>query len=135
MSGVQSVFQGFRKTTAVDRAVVAMRQAATEVDAAEQSLSVSLETAIADRDDSEKALETAVASIRSARENLEMVRRQLSVGDVSRIELSEAISSHSAAMGDCVSAFYQGQRAEATLFAKIGRYPVYQEEKVEEEIP
>ena len=135
VSGVQSVFQGFRKTTAVDRAVVAMRQAATEVDAAEQSLSVSLETAIADRDDSEKALETAVASIRSARENLEMVRRQLSVGDVSRIELSEAISSHSAAMGDCVSAFYQGQRAEATLFAKIGRYPVYQEEKVEEEIP
>lgn len=135
VSGVQSIFQGFRKTTAVDRSVVAMRQAATEVDAAEQSLSVAIETAIADRDDSVKALETAVASIRSARENLEMVRRQLSVGDVSRIELTEAIAAHSAAMGDCVTAFYQGQRAEATLFAKIGRYPVYQEEEVEEEIP
>lgn len=135
VSGVQSIFQGFRKTTAVDRAVVAMQQAAADVDAAEQSLSVSLETAIANRDDSVKALETAVASIRSARENLEMVRRQLSVGDVSRIELTEAIAAHSAAMGDCVSAFYQGQRAEATLFAKIGRYPIYQEEKVEEEVP
>ena len=135
VSGAQSLFQGFRKTTAVDRAVVAMRQAATDVDAAEQSLSVSLETAIADRDDSVKALETAVASIRSARENLEMVRRQLSVGDVSRIELTEAIAAHSAAMGDCATAFYQGQRAEATLFATTGRYPVYQEEQVEEEIP
>lgn len=134
VSGVQSIFQGFRKTTAVDRAVVSMRQAATDVDTAEQSLSVSLETAIANRDDSVKALETAVASIRSARENLEMVRRQLSVGDVSRIELSEAIAAHSTAVGDCVTAFYQGQRAEATLFAKVGRYPVYQEERVEEDV-
>ena len=133
VSGVQSLFQGFRKTTAVDRAVVAMKQAAADVDEAEQELSVSLETAIATRDDSVKSLETAIASIQSARENLDMVRRQFSVGDVSRIELSEAIASHSTAMGDCVTAFYNGQRAEAALFAKIGRYPVYTE-KIETEM-
>ena len=134
VSGVQSLFQGFRKTTAVDRAVVAMKEAAADVDEAEQQLSVELETAISARDDSVKALETAVASIQSARENLDMVRRQFSVGDVSRIELSEAIASHSTAMGDCVTAFYSGQRAEAALFAKIGRYPIYTE-KIETEMP
>lgn len=124
----QNLFQGFRKTTAVDQAVVAMKKAETEVDAAEQALSVDLETAIANRDNSVSAVASAMASVKSARENLDMINEQLSLGDVSRIELSEAIYAFSKATGDAIMAFYDGQRAEARLFVLLGKYPVYHEE-------
>ena len=126
----QNLFQGFRKTTAVDQAVVALKKAETEVDAAEQLLSVDLETAIANRDNSISAVVSARASVKSARENLDMINEQLSLGDVSRIELSEAISAFSKATGDAIVAFYDGQRAEARLFVLLGKYPVYHEEIV-----
>jgi len=133
VNGALSLFQGFRKTTAVDRAVVAMQSAATAVDEAEQQLSVRLETAISARDNSYQALASARASVRSARENLKMVREQYAVGSASRIELSDAISADSQARGDCLTAFYDGQRAEAALFALLGRYPIYREEVVKGE--
>jgi outer membrane protein TolC len=130
-SGAQTLFQGFRKTTAVDRAVVAMRSAAAAVDEAEQELSANIELAVAVRDNAVEARRTAKVSVRSARENLQMVEEQRSVGDVSRIELSDSISEYSAALGSRVSAFYTGQRAEAALFALLGRYPEFKDEKVE----
>ncbi len=133
VSGVQSLFQGFRKTTAVDRAVVAMKRASATLDQTEQELSLELETAIANRDNSVSALLSAQASQKSAKENLQLVQEQLTLGDVSRIELSEAISSHSKAIGDCISAFYDGQRAEARLFALLGSEPIYHEEIIKEE--
>lgn len=130
VNATQSLFEGFRRTTAVDRAVVAMESAASAVDEAEQALSVKLETAIADRDNAEQKFATARATVQSANENLTMVREQFVVGASSRIELSEAIASHSTALGDCVTAFYEGQIAEAALFRILGSSPVYKEEKV-----
>ena len=132
VSAVQSIFQGFRKTTAVDRAVVALRQAEAAVDEAEQGLSTSLETAVAVRDNSMQAIASALASVRSAKENLETAREELSVGTVSRVELSDAIAAYSSALGDSISAFYGGQRAEAALFALAGRFPVYSEATIKE---
>ena len=129
----QSIFQGFRKTTAVDRAVVALESAAADVDAAEQTLSVELEKAVANRDNSREAVTSAVASVRSAAENLETVREQFAVGSASRVELSEAIADDSQARGDCITAFYDGQRAEAALFALTGRAPKFQEELIKED--
>ena len=130
VSAAQSLFQGFRRTTAVDRAVVAMRQAEAAVDEAEQNLSADLETAVAVRDNSVQALESALASVRSAKENLDTAQEQLTIGSVSRIELSDAIASYSSALGDSIVAFYAGQRAEAALFALVGRFPVYSEATV-----
>lgn len=126
----QTLFQGFRKTTAVDRAVVALESAAADEDAAEQQLSVELETAVANRDNAREAVTSARASVRSAAENLETVRAQFAVGSASRVELSEAIASDSQARGDCITAFYDGQRAEAALFARTGRLPRFREEAV-----
>ena len=126
-SCVQSIFQGFRKTTAVDRAVVALQSASADVDAAEQTLSVELEKAIANRDNSREALASAWSSMLQAAENLETVREQFAVGSASRVELSEAIASDSQARGDAIEAFYAGQRAEAALLALTGREVVFQE--------
>ena len=129
VSAVQTIFQGFRKTTAVDRAVVALESAAADVDEAEQTLSVNLETAVANRDNAREAVASALASVRSAAENLATVREQFAVGSASRVELSEAIASDSQARGDGITAFYDGQRAEAALFALTGRMPRFREKE------
>ena len=106
------------------------REVEAAVDEAEQNLSADLETAVAVRDNSVQALESALASVRSAKENLDTAQEQLTVGSVSRIELSDAIASYSSALGDSIVAFYAGQRAEAALFALVGRFPVYSEATV-----
>ena len=77
--------------------------------------------------DGSRAVQGAVSS---AAENLETVRAQFAVGSASRVELSEAIASDSQARGDCITAFYDGQRAEAALFARTGRLPRFREEAV-----
>ena len=133
-SVVQTLFQGFRKTTAIDRAVNSLRQAEGSLDRAEQQLSLSLETAVANRDNSVSSVQSAMASLKSAKENLDTVREQYAVGSVSRIELSDAIASYSEASGAAITAFYDGQRAEAQLYRFLGKYPVYAEELVKEEI-
>ena len=131
VNAVQSVFQGFRKTTAVDRAVVAMEQAATEVDRAEQALSLSIELAISDRDNAREARRTAEDSLRQARENLDTVASQYALGEASRIDYTEAVAAYSRALGSRISAFCRGQRAEAALFALVGAYPTYDEKKLD----
>ena len=132
VSAVQSIFQGFRKTTAVDRAVVQMQSAAVAVDQEEQELSLALELAIAERDNAIKARETARASVASSRENLEMIKAQYREGELSRVEFTDSVSDYATALGSRISAFYRGQMAEAKLFALSGTIPEYREETVKE---
>jgi len=127
-SAAQTIFQGFRKTTAVERAVVAMRQQAAVVDDAEQELSLSLDLAIATRDNAKEARATAAASVRSAKENYDTVKEQYREGDASRIDFTDAIGDYAQALGSCITAFYNGQIAEARLFALTGKMPEYREE-------
>ena len=132
VSAAQSLFQGFRKVTAVDRAVVAMHEAAVAVDEAEQRLSLDLEAAIATRDNAVKKRDTARASVLNAREDLAMVKAQYLEGEASRVDFTVSVSSYATALGSRVKAFYAGQRAEAVLFGLLGRVPEYREETVKE---
>jgi outer membrane protein TolC len=132
VSVAQSIFQGWRKTVAVDRAVVAMRSAAAGVDEAEQKLSRSLELAVAERDNAVKAHETAAASLVDARENLKTVKAQYLEGDADRIDFTSSVSDYTTALGSRISAFYRGQTAEAKLFRATGRTPVWAEKRITE---
>ena len=125
VSAAQSIFTGFRKTTAVDRARVALETAASEVDSAELALSLSIERAVAERDNAREAFESARASVESASENLETVSAQLAVGDASRIEYTDAVASYVSALANCEKSFYRGQIAEAKLFSLVGVEPQY----------
>lgn len=133
VSAVQSVFQGFRKTTAVDRAVVALRQAAKDVDTAELELSLALEKSVAARDTALKSRETALVSLKEARDNLDLVNEQYKIGDATQVEYTDAVSYYAEALGNCVIAFYLKQSAEAAIFSLVGIYPVYDEMKLMEE--
>lgn len=128
-NAAQTLFAGFRKVTAVDRAVVSMKSAAAAVDEAEQELSLSLELAIAVRDNAVVAHRTARESVKSAQENYETVKEQYREGDVSRIDFTTAVSDRATSVGNCITAFYKGQLAEAKLFSIIGRMPRYLETK------
>jgi len=125
VDAAQSLFTGWRKTTAVDRATVALKSAAADVDAAELSLSFSIEQAVAERDNAREALQSATVSVRSAKENLDTVTEQLSVGDASRIEYTDAVADYVTSLANCERAFYRGQIAEAKLFALLGLRPEY----------
>ena len=72
-------------------------------------------------------------SVIEAREDLGLVKQQYQEGEVSRVDFTEAVTSYARALGNRVTAFYTGQRAEAALFAIIGRVPEYREEEVKEE--
>jgi outer membrane protein TolC len=130
VDAAQSLFQGFRKTTAVERSVVSMKIASSNVDEAQQTVSEAIEIALADRDNSLKARDTARTSLRQARENLDTVKMQYQLGDVSRIEFTEGVSAFVDALGSSISAFYGQQRAEAQLFSLLGLKPVYSQSDV-----
>lgn len=129
VSGVQSLFQGFRKTTAVDRAVVAMKEAAAGVDDAEQKLSGDIALAVADRDNALEALVTAETALSRAKENLDTVARRFEIGEASRVDYTDAVADYVLELGARVRAFYRGQLAEASLFTLLGRYPAYHKEE------
>jgi len=132
-SGVQSLLTGGRRTAAVERATVAMRAAACELDEVEQELSLSIELAVAERDNARSALGTAEVSVQRARENLHTVREQFALGEAGRVEYAEAVSAHASALGARVKAFYRGQVAEARLLAIEGRVPVFEEKTISRE--
>jgi len=132
VTAAQSVFEGFKKVTAVDRAVVALQKASSAVDEAEQQLSLDLETAIAVRDNSVKKLDTARATVVFSKENLDMVKARYLEGEASRIDFTDSLSEYATALGNRVTAFYLNQSAEARLFALTGRLPEYREEEVHE---
>ncbi len=135
VDAAQSLFTGWRRTTAVDRAVVAMKSAASAVDGEEQKLSAEIQLAVTTRDNAREFRRTVQASLKEVRKNLEVVTARYAVGDASRVDCTEAISDYVTALGNRVTAFYRAQLAEAKLFRLAGRHPIYAEEKQMEVIP
>lgn len=134
VSAVESLFTGFRRTTAVDRAVLAMETAANEVAREELVLSEALDQAVAERDTAREALAAARTRVRQAQENYATVAARYAVGEASRIDFSTAVSDRAEALGNRIRAFYRGQAAEAKLFRLLGEQPDYHEELTVEEM-
>ncbi len=128
----QSLFQGFRKTAAVDLATVALRQAEAEVDAVEQDLVRSLEQALATRGDALEAERAARDSLAAALENLEVVLGQSKIGEADRVELADAVNAVAEARAGIASAVCREQKAQAALFVLTGTQPVYESPSKEE---
>lgn len=132
-NAVQSLFTGFRKTTAVDRAVIAMQSAEADLAQAETDLRRDLELALSTRDTAREALRSAVISLKTARENLALVDAEYRLGEADRVEFSEAVRAVTEALGNRASAFYRAQKAEATLFALVGTSPRFSEKIIVEQ--
>lgn len=128
----QSLFLGWRKTTAVDAAVVRMRAARMDVESAELSLSRDIAVAVSGRDDAVASLAAARTSVRQARENLRVADEQYRVGDASRIDYADAVADYATALGQRVKAFYEGQLAEARITRLVGGEALYYHETVRE---
>ena len=120
---VQSLWDGYRKRTFVDEAVVAMELARVALAEAEQNLSRDLAVAAANRDNARVALATARIEVDQAKENLDTVVEQYRLGDASRIDFTDAASGYASALGARVKAFYAGEIAEAELIRLTGHVP------------
>ena len=131
-NAAQSLFLGWRKTTAVDAAVIRMRAARLEVETAERTLSRDLAVAIATRVDSIASLAAARTSVRQAHENLRVADEQYRLGDASRIDFTDAVADYAVALGRRVQAFYEGQLAEARILRLTGGEPLYHHQTVQE---
>lgn len=125
VSATQNLFSGFKKTTAVDRAVVAMESAAAEVDRTEHQLSLAVSLAITERDNANVAYETSEESVRNAKDFLDLADAQYDVGDLSRVDFQDAVHDYATTLGTRVRAFYRGQKAESKLFRLIGEQPTF----------
>ena len=131
---VQSLFLGWRKTTAVDAAVIRMKSARMDVESAERNLSRDLSVAIANRNDSAASLAAARTSVRQANENLRVANEQYKLGEASRIDYTTAVSDYAAALGRRVKAFYEGQLAEVRIIRLTGVEPLYHHQTVKEPV-
>ena len=118
-----SIFQGFRKTLAVDASVAELMSAAAGLREAEQALALQVAVAAADRDTARRAHATARLIVRQARENLDVVTEEYRVGEASSIDYLDAVASYTQALGERVEAFYTEQTAEAKLARLIGLSP------------
>lgn len=117
---VWSVFTGWRKTAAVERATLALQSARQDLESAEQQLSRDLDVAVAGRDNARQSLETARIQVAQADENMSLVAKQFRVGEASRVDFTDAVGAYAAALGERVKAFYAGQIAEARLISLVG---------------
>lgn len=115
-----SLFTGWRKTTAVDRAVLALKTARLALETAEQTLSRDLDVAVAVRDNARQSLETAKVQVAQAVENMDLVSEQFRVGEANRVDFTDAVGDYASALGVRVKAFYAGQIAEARLISLVG---------------
>lgn len=123
VDAAQSLFSGFSKATALERATVALRQADAELDVAEQELSLEIALAVSERDNARNSFETAKASVIQAHENLDMAREQFRIGELDTVDFNTAVNDYTTALGNRVTAFYRGQIVEAKLFALAGLAP------------
>lgn len=125
VSGAQSLFTGFRKTTAVDRSVLALETTVSDLNEAELNLTRDLELALAVRENAHEIVRTAENTARAAEENLAVVNEQYRIGEASRVDFADALKALTQARGDIVKAEATLQRAESTLYLLLGVYPNY----------
>lgn len=125
VSGAQSLFTGFRKTTAVDRSVLALETTVSDLNEAELNLTRDLELALAVRENAHEIVRTAENTARAAEENLAVVNEQYRIGEASRVDFADALKALTQARGDIVKAEATLQRAESALYLLLGVYPNY----------
>lgn len=125
VDAAQTLFAGWRKKTAVDRAVAALRKSETDFDAALQALRRDIEAAAAERDNADEAARTARESLRQARENLETANAQYETGDASRVDVADASAAYAAAAAATVKAACRSEKARAAICALAGIEPPF----------
>lgn len=123
IGAVQNLFSGFRKTTAVDRAVVALESACAARDDLVLSLAHDYELALVTRENAMKVLHTSEKALKTAEENLALVEEQLKIGEATRVDFSDAVSAVYKSRGSFYRAEADILKAEVALYALLGITP------------
>lgn len=122
-NAAQNLFSGFRTTTAVDRAVVALESARATRDELVLSLAHDYELALVTRENAMKVLHTSEKALKTAEENLALVDEQLKIGEATRVDFSDAVSAVYKSRGSLYRAEADILKAEVALYALLGVKP------------
>ena len=117
---VQNIFDGHRKTTRIDQAVTQLRTARANVADAEQSLYLSLVSAVADRESARKRADISRLIQKQTEEGLAIVNEQYRIGLSSSIERTDAQVALTQAQSDAIRADYDEQAAIAKILSLTG---------------
>lgn len=119
----QNVFNGGRNERAIEDAVAQLRTARSKVAECEQSLYSRLCTAVLTLERARKQREVAILSEVAAKENLDVVTAQFSVGKASSLDRTDAQVSLTTARAATVSAEYDYRAAVAAIAYLIATDP------------
>lgn len=119
----QNVFNGGRNERAIEDAVAQLRTARSKVAECEQSLYSRLCTAVLTLERARKQREVAILSESAAKENLDVVTAQFSVGKASSLDRTDAQVSLTTARAATVSAEYDYRAAVAAIAYLIATDP------------
>lgn len=125
VNAAQSLFTGFRKTTAVDRSVVALQSAVATVNETSLNVRHDLDLALAARENAAEMLRTATDTRRTAEENFALVDEQYRIGEANRVDYADALKAVAEARGTQAKAEAAALRAEATIYQVLGLAPNY----------
>ena len=116
----QTLFSGYKKTSAIEEAVTKLRAARSEIADAEQTLYLNLATTAAQRESARKSTDIAKMTLQRAKDNFDIVNEQYRVGISSSIERTDAQTAVTEAQAEVIRAYYDEQAAHARIAYLIG---------------
>lgn len=119
----QNVFNGGRNVRAIENAVAQLRTARSKVAEYEQQLYSKICTAVLTLDRAKKQREVALLSESAAKENLDVVTAQFSVGKASSLDRTDAQVSLTTARAATVAAEYDYRDAVAAIAYLVASDP------------
>ncbi|MCL1856367.1 MAG: TolC family protein [Kiritimatiellaeota bacterium] len=117
---VQSLFSGWRKTDDVDHSVAQLRSARAQLALAEQQAAGDIATMLANLQTARAARAISTKQLQQAKENLDLVSEQFSVGNSSILDRTAALVSYTSALANDVNAQYSLEIAKAKMYALLG---------------
>lgn len=123
INSVLSLFSGWRKVSAIEKATADLRASRANRAGREQQLHAELSSALNQLDAARRRVTLSSLVARQAREGLDIVTEKYRLGSASSLELTDAQVAHTGAKAEQVRARYDCQTAIARILQATGEDP------------
>ncbi|MBI5361248.1 MAG: TolC family protein [Planctomycetes bacterium] len=117
----QTIFDGFRNSNQIDKAVASLRSSRAARAGLEQQLYLDLSRAVTQLENASQKLDIAALVVQKGRENSVLIQEQYKIGKASSVELADAMVSLTNAQVQELQARFDYQTAIALIKKTIGR--------------
>lgn len=117
----QTIFNGFRNSSQIDKAVASLRSSRAARAGLEQQLYLDLSRAVTQLENAAQKLDIAALVVQKGKENSVLIQEQYKIGKASSVELADAMVSLTNAQVQELQARFDHQTAIALIKKTIGR--------------